>query len=404
MTDARHLSPSIPPFPLEDSPAPLVTSAFVVLLALLTLSFYLVPDQAGRNVILYATALSTHLLMSRKQAWRLAYGHPGGWAVLLLVAFPCLSLIWSVGAEGDIVQDLLLAGYCIATVYLGVAWVLHWYPKAADALVVVLLLAGNLVGGASVAWWAMADRGPGGFRLQGLWGLDNPVHSSIALLAATVPVTFQVLRRQRSPWWLLGMIIPLSYVALAGARSAAAAYLLVLLAMVAVWRAGAVLWVLAGALIVGILAIALLGVGVVEEVWFARGVSFRNVVWQQVLAAYESCNALIGCGVASPPTVDLGGRVGKRAHSIVLATLYYQGLLGFICFIGALAWLLWRALRASRTQESRSWTYLLGYVLLANVTSGDHILVRAELFWLYFWLPVMIIAAMSREMPPPTPT
>jgi O-antigen ligase len=190
-------------------------------------------------------------------------------------------------------------------------------------------------------------------------------------------------------------------VAVAGARSAAAAYLVVLLGMAAAWRPRAALWVVAGAVLLGAAAVVILGSDVMGEVWLARGLSFRDVVWQQVLAAYEGCNALIGCGLAAPPHVELGSRIGERAHSILLATLYYQGLLGLIVFVAGLGWLLWRGLRHPASPDHRGWACMLGYALLANLTSGDHILVRGELFWLYFWLPAMVTAAMSRGTPPP---
>ena len=56
----------------------------------------------------------------------------------------------------------------------------------------------------------------------------------------------------------------------------------------------------------------------------------------------------------------------------------------------------------------RDWAVVLVYVLLASTTSGDHVLVRTTLFWCYFWLPVMVLAASTtalseRESSPAVP-
>jgi hypothetical protein len=273
-------------------------------------------------------------------------------------------------------------------------------------LAILVLLAGDAAGSAAIVYWFMSDPAPGGFRLEGVWGIDNPVHASVLLLAGTLPVLSRILSGQRARLWVAGAVVPLCFVVLAGARTAAAAYLLVVLTMVAARKPGAAVWVLAGALIVMATAIVLLGTGVTEEVWLTRGLSYRDVVWEQVWSAYRDCNPLVGCGISTPLTVDIGGVEGGRAHSIFFAALYHQGLLGLAVFVGGLGWLLWRGLRRQSLAENPAlgWAWMLGYVLLANATSGDHILVRAALFWPCFWMPVMVLAAMDKESSQPEPT
>lgn len=386
--------------------APVASRVFGGLLALLVLSFFVLPDQAGRNLVLYLAALTGHAFLLRGRGRRLAYGHPGGWIVVALVLFPLMSLVWSTEASADQVKDLLVAGYCVLIIYVGLAWLLDDQPVIADRLASLLAVAGSLTGAAAIFWWILSAASGGGHRLQGIWGIDNPVHASVLLLGGTVPVLAQVLRGSRSRWWLLGLLVPACFVLLSGARTAAGAYLLVVVAMTAARRPRAAAWVLAGTLVLAVGAVVLLGTEMTAEVWLARGLSYRDLVWQQVWQAYGNCNALVGCGIATPLSLEFAGKVGDRAHGIFLAALYHQGLLGLLIFVVGVGWLLARALRPQTPAGSplRAWGWMLGYVLLANLTSGDHILVRADLFWPSFWLPVMVTAAMSRESSRPGST
>lgn len=381
---------------------PLPEKVFEVLFAGLVLGFFFLPDKAGRNLVLYLTALSAHALLVRRGALKAAFGHGGGWAVLALVLVPAASLIWSTGAGDDTAQDLLVAAYCVAVIYAGGAVVLTHAPRLAGILAVLVLLAANGAGAVAIVSWTLSDPVAGGFRLAGVWGIDNPVHASVLLLGATLPVLSQVLAGHRAVLWLGAAVVPVCFVVLAGARTAAAAYVLVVVAMALAGRWRASVWIIGGAAaaaaVVAVLAVALLGSGVTSEVWLARGLSYRDEIWQQVWVAYRECNALIGCGIATPLAVDVGGVPGERAHSLYVAALYHQGLLGLVVFVAACSWLLWRGLRPAvpPAHPARGWAWMLAYVLLANVTSGDHVLVRAALFWPCFWIPVMVVAATSR--------
>lgn len=312
---------------------------------------------------------------------------------MLLVTAPALSLTWSAGAGADGARDLLLAAYCVLWCYFGVAQVLTQRPSFADALAGGMLLAGNLAAAAALlAHGAAGADTPA--RLPGLWGIDNPVHASVLLLGSTLPMLAHVLSSRWPRWWLIALLLPLAFVVLAGARTAAAAYVIVVLALVCSKRPRAAVWVAAVACALAVFGVAIVGIEGVSEIWLSRGLSFRDVVWRQVWVAFQECPALVGCGIATPLTVEFGGVEGGRAHSIFMAALYHQGFLGLLLFLGALVWLLVR--RAGTA--ARGWAWMLGFVLLANATSGDHVLVRASLFWACFWIPVMVLAASSATL------
>lgn len=373
---------------------PVGARLFAAAFALLAASFYFVPSQSGRNLLLYLTAVLGHAALAERRALAVAFGNGYGAALLAAVAVPAAALGWSTAAPADAYKDLALGAYCIVAVYLGVAWCLDRRPALADALAGLLTAAASVAGLGAVAYWWVSAPAPGALRLEGLWGIDNPVHASVLLLGGTLPVLAQVLDRRRAPVWLAALVVPLCFVVLAGARTAAAAYLLVVTCMAGRRRPRAAPWIVAAALLTVLAAALVLGTDTLSEVWLDRGLSYRDVVWRQVWSAYRACSPAIGCGIATPLSVDVGGVAGERAHSIFLAALYHQGVVGLGVFLASTGWLLYSALGPrSRDGSAREWGWMLVYVMLANVTSGDHILVRGALFWACFWIPMMVVAA-----------
>lgn len=426
--------------------------AFTILLALLIAGFFLVPEQHQRNWLLYLAAAAAHGFLLDWRTVRCAFAGKAGWTVPLLLAMPLLSLAWSGQVAGESAADLLLAAYCILMIYLGVAHLTRHAPQALERLQQTLLLGANLGALLSIGHWA-ATYDPQWPRLPGWLGLDNPVHASVLLLAATLPVCTGIARGGLRPRWAWACAAPVAFVLLAGPRTALVAYLVVV-ALIAGPRLRP-RTMLACAAALGLVAVvALVASDALRTIWLDRGLSHRPAIWGQAWSAFLSCNPLIGCGIASPLAVEyLPGTVTDRAHSLYVAAVYHQGLLGAAVFLGTMGWLLhsvrgrvfaapadvarregeranvaatgaadaqpgrapaaaartgpstrWAALPGRR----RDWAVVLVYVLLASTTSGDHVLVRTTLFWCYFWLPVMVLAASTtalseRESSPAVP-
>ena len=417
-----------------------VSRVFAVLLALLVASFFFVPEQHQRNWLLYLAAATAHLFLLHGSTVKGAFAGSCGWAVPGLLAVPLLSLAWSGPVAGEIAADLLLAAWCVLLIYLGVAHLVRQSPLAIERLRQTLLLGANLGALISLVHWA-AGYDAGFPRLPGALGLDNPVHGSVLLLAATLPVWIRFAEGSVRPWWLLAVAAPCAFALLAGSRTALAAYIVMVAFLLRprfrprAMATGILVLVVAS-------AAAIFGSDTLRAIWLDRGLSYRPEIWGQAWAAWLACNPLIGCGVAAPLEVEyLPGIVTGRAHSLYVAALYHQGIVGAAVFLGISLWLLFRAgddpfvidearglaptpiipnspqspERPPGTQDRqdegrgdlatdgsapatirvrrRDWATMLAYVLLASATSGDHILVRTTLFWCYFWLPVMVLAA-----------
>ena len=392
-----------------------VSRAFAVLLALLIASFFFVPEQHQRNWVLYLAALAAHGALFDRRTVRGAFVGRAGWAVPALLAMPLLSLLWSGPVDRESAKDLLLAAYCVLLVYLGVAQLTARSPQTFERLQQMLLLGANLGALLSLAAWASSFDASWP-RLPGALGLDNPVHGSILLLAATLPVWNGFARGKLRVRWLLACVAPCAFALLAGPRTALAAYILVAAFLLRVRFRPATM--VAGAVVLGVAGLAaLIASDALRAIWLHRGLSFRPEIWEQAWAAYHSCNPLIGCGIAAPLEIEyLPGIVTDRAHSLYVAALHHQGLVGAAVFLAVAVWLLYctrdgapaapmhtgpEPARASLPGHRRDWAVMLAYALLASTTSGDHILVRTTLFWCYFWLPVMVLAASAAGVSEP---
>ena len=414
-----------------------MSHVFSVLLTLLLASFFLVSEQHQRNWLLYLAAAAAHGVLFDRQSRRATFSGPAGWAVPALLAVPVLSLAWSASVNTEAATDLLLAGYCLVMVYLGIVQLVRRDPQQVQAMALTLLFAANLGALWSLGHWAVGYD-PAMPRLIGTLGLDNPVHGSILLLATTLPVWNGFAERRLRGRWLCACLAPCAFALLAGPRTALVAYLVVVaFSLRRRFPPGAIV---AASVLAGLVAVAaLLGNDALRAIWLDRGLSFRPPIWAAAWSAFMACNPLIGCGIATPLQFEyFPGVVTDRAHSLYVALVYHQGVLGTLAFVAVTARLLggapppvtgmapksheatppgahapalkakvgWlrgltrraRPVRAALPGQRRDWVLMLAYALLASTTSGDHILVRATLFWCYFWVPVMVLAASARAV------
>ena len=292
-----------------------MSRAFTMLLALLVAGFFVVPEQQQRNWTLYLAAAAAHAFLFDGRTVRVAFAGRAGWSVPLLLAMPLLSLLWSGPVAGERAADLLLAAYCILTIYVGIVHLTRHAPQQLARLQQVLLLGANLGALLSLGHWA-ATCDPELPRLPGWLGLDNPVHASILLLAATLPVCAAIARGKLGLRWGWACAAPIAFVLLAGPRAALVSWLIVVAVVVAPrLRLRATL---VGAAALAIVATAaLIASDALQAIWLDRGLSFRPAIWAQTWSAYLACNPFIGCGIAAPLEIEYQpGSVTDRAHSL----------------------------------------------------------------------------------------
>ncbi|MEM1434506.1 MAG: hypothetical protein AAGG11_10665 [Pseudomonadota bacterium] len=377
---------------------------FLVSLLALLVSFALLIEEHQRNWLLYLTALLGFGFLTQRQVRSQLRSNRTSLALGILLLLPLLSILWSTpGAAAEPVElkDLILAAICIAGVYLGLTALNLRQPAFSGRL--QLVFAATALFGLWLAlghWWFWLRPTAERPRFEGGFAFYNAVHASIfAFAAGLLAIHDRLNSRQPVTLWLsVPLLVSVSlFGLLAGARAAMAAFVITALAMLV--RKGAGRWgVLAGgALLTAAVGATLLLIGPeqLKNIWLSRGLSYRLEIWDQVLTQFGACPFLLGCGIDAPPSIVAGLETGDRAHSMPLATFYYYGVLGLLITAAALGYL---ALRGAE-KGGTAWAWLLGYALLANMTSGDHVLERATLFWPYFWLPVLMLATINRASP-----
>ncbi len=130
------------------------------------------------------------------------------------------------------------------------------------------------------------------------------------------------------------------------------------------------------------------------ETWWHRvqNFSFRPGIWKQVITDMDGA-WLLGHGYLLNPEVFAYQRRFDHAHNGYLASLRDGGIPALLLLAGivltALAWS-WRIFRNS---GERLYIALLLYSMTAIFMDFDRLLVHPKELWLFFWLPLALIAA-----------
>ena len=122
-----------------------------------------------------------------------------------------------------------------------------------------------------------------------------------------------------------------------------------------------------------------------------RGMPYRPEIWLALLQqALE--RPLFGAGYLVPTEVQIGERSFPHAHSAFLATLRDGGVVGLALLLGMLAMAVRCAVRRDRRDDHWLYSALLVYAMLCAVPDLDRLLTRPKEPWLFFWLPLAMLA------------
>jgi len=298
--------------------------------------------------------------------------------VLLLLAGLMLLYAWR--DPSDLKQllylTLLLASFAVLNVRSQDNCVRLFSVFAALAMMVLL---------ASILWWLWLYVSTGSWVRLTLWGgAENPVHAALMLSTLLTFVwLFHVDPRLigRSVLWrysaiillvVLGMLCTMVF----QARSAILGLLLFLVGYLA-WRR-----MLLGGLLIVLGVLILCWVLGLQNLLMERGVSFRLVIWQDVLdRVTHHCGLLLGC---EPSSYRFLGQF-YHPHNTYLALLYRTGVAGTLLFAAFTLTFFWIAVRGRSRWMLVS---LIGWG--AMLSSGSGIFSSPQPLWIYFWCPVLL--------------
>ncbi|MFJ4372888.1 O-antigen ligase family protein [Pseudomonas japonica] len=320
----------------------------------------------------------------------------------LFALFAALSLAWSSSDEaaGSLVKRplhtfMLFAGTCLLLRYryemvkpilLGaalLALVASIREMRDFALTVAPMLDTH-----GFAWLNTA-----GVRLVGTGALDNPLLSS-HLFGFFCTYWLCMCVNSKKPLalslYLVAFLVMFVAVAATGSRTP-----LVALTLVVCWITLLRSNRLTAAMLLAVLIAGAVTVACVPEMITARGSSSRFDIWKLSWHMFLQ-HPLIGHGYDAPMSLDVGiGYTLSEPHNFALGVLYNVGVVGFLPWIGMIAYGLYSGWR-----NRRQWIFVLASALLvfgigAGLTEGGGILSRPKEHWFLLWIPLALIAALN---------
>lgn len=346
--------------------------------------YFLLPQAPDHYRVYYVAVLLPVLWLARR-SHRLLADNPLYWLVLAYVVYIAASALWSptVTALGSIDMAwhaLLVISFTLAS---------GWLARTDQLRLWTLLEAVSVLAAAAGAVSAVVFYQHHPFpisRLEPLSRVNNPVLAGctyglfflIAMNAAVRPTT-----HSRAIAFGCVALVLLAVVLMTQSRTA-----LIALAAAAAMLAGLrSRWLLAIAC--GVIALFALVPGLWPLV--DRGIPYRPEIWRSVIHGMDG-HWLFGKGSLTPTAVTIGARSFPHAHSSYLATLRDGGLFGLALFAAMLVTALATAVRSYR--ERPQLLALLVFAFLCVTPDSDRLLSRPKEYWLFFWLPVLLLFAL----------
>ncbi len=372
------------------------------MLFLFLAALYLAPDTRSMRNTYYLLVLLPALVLLRREDFHLLWKNPVLRAASLLLGYLWLSCLWS---ENDNLGKVAKTGAQL--VYLLVFLLVATRCLSSDVRrqqLMVVVVVSAVFGALLSLWnfWELWERRGAAYWLWTprltFWGsADHPIiGASLYAMAAIFAYSgsFDSKGWQRIGW-LLGGLLVLLVIVRTYSRGPLLALLTIFFIGVVINR-GRKTVLVSGLLIAIVVAwVGYQDIGGMLE----RGAGVRPQIWLTVW--YDALNApLFGHGLLSDESIDLaradrGPVVIDHPHSIFMATLFYGGLSGLILLLNLFRTSLKEGFRLFSGGQSE----LLPVLLLAfalGVTDNNKLLLSPAPLWLFFWLPIAMVAARHR--------
>jgi len=206
----------------------------------------------------------------------------------------------------------------------------------------------------------------------------------LLLLLCTRVAMLEESPRQRGLYWAAAGVLA-ALVLLTQSRTALAA---VCVGLAVLLGKRVIPWLMAGL----VLSFALVASN--PESWWERvtALSFRPGIWRQVLEDMQG-HWLLGHGYLIDPHVTAYGRLFDHAHNGYLASLRDGGLVGLGLLCALLGTGVYQAATIALSRGERLYLALLLYGMTCIFMDFDRLLVHPKELWLFFWLPLALVAA-----------
>jgi O-antigen ligase len=151
-----------------------------------------------------------------------------------------------------------------------------------------------------------------------------------------------------------------------------------------------------GFIIVAIMAGVLMAVDVIETPAFISrngGDTYRLQIWQYIWQRIMD-SPWYGLGLSTNETIAFPAcSCIPHPHNFFLATMFYGGVIGLLMLLLLLTHSLYIAYRHYQYSGQVKFLAFLLFGIICGLTDGNKLIDHPRPMWLYFWLPILVIAA-----------
>lgn len=309
------------------------------------------------------------------------------WLIASFCALWLLSVTWSTGVTLESLWEAVRLGLTVGVFFTGAIAVARvGYLQVEFALTVMTVLA-LAMGLSALAWAAVTGHlfDPR-YRLEGFGFADHPVHAGVMYGFAGIVALKRLVEVDRigtRVFYAAALVTCAVFVVLTDSRGPLGAMFVasIVLAFARDWR-------LVLPVMLGFLALVLVGQvsGLIDVVnWIARGTASRLDIWWTVVDDALQ-RPLFGHGAATV----IREFHHHSSHNALLATFYYQGLIG-LALVGALTFrVAYDALSAARVGQPQI-LVMLAFAVPVLMVDNQSLIINLNRDWLILYLPVLML-------------
>ncbi len=357
------------------------------------LGFFVVPSTHWHNNLFYGLILFPYLatlqlkriqLICRSNLWILS---------MVLAGYMCLTLLWADNAVfKDYVYFLRRPVYLFVFLSLTIELALS-YPKFIDHLFVFLCWVAAITAIVSIICFYSSFSFPRS-RLSFLGDqVRNPIVGASVYGMVALACYFHVLKRQKTNVWIYAVlsVVILFSAALTQSRGPLGALLITFLIGAVLTRNKKLFATVLCVIIIG--GLMFFYIEGFKEMTTRREFSYRLEVWQQIIARIKEA-FLFGEGISTDNKFIMAdGSKLRHQHSVYLGTTLYGGLIGLFLLLILQALALWEGFLCFLRENDFTYVALLLFAFICITTMNHTVFNHPDALWLYFWLPVALLAA-----------
>lgn len=368
---------------------------YLILYGFFLLGFFTFPSVHWHNKFYYALIIPLYLISLNKGKFQI-FLHSKIWVLSMILAlYLFMTIFWAQNPEDDgILYYLRRPLYLFVFLSLAMELVLR-YPKFIDYLFVLFAWAGTIMAVISIFCFYTSAPFPAARLVHFADQLHGAIEGGIIHGMIAMIIYFHILKRVGGYWkalYFIFMGILLGAALLSQSRGALGALLIVFFAGALITRDKKMLVSFGCAM--AIMIALFLNVESFQKAVTQRGWSYRIELGQKIIARANG-SLYFGKGISTNNDfVISSGKKLPHTHNVYLGALLYGGIAGLLLFLGLLALAFRQALKYFFISGDIIYFLLILFAAVCIVTGQDKLLTHPNSMWLFFWLPLGLLAGL----------